>query len=236
MEVPAPAAGIVEKLLVKVGDKVSEGRPHPACAGRRGRGAGAALPHRAAGADARRAAAAAAAAASAAKPTGPAAHADFSRMHASPSVRRLARELDVDLSALKGTGEKGRITREDVKAFLRAGGRAGLGPGAGGRRGHSGDPGRRLLEVRSDRDNAAAADQEDLRPASASRLAERATRHAPGRSGHHRHRALSQGARRGGEGEGLPGHAACLPDEGRRFRAEAVSRLQRFADARRRTR
>ena len=45
-------------------------------------------------------------------------------MHASPSVRRLARELGVDLAKLKGTGEKGRITKEDVKAFLRGPGTA----------------------------------------------------------------------------------------------------------------
>ena len=40
-------------------------------------------------------------------------------MHASPSVRRLARELDIDLLRLKGTGDKGRITKEDVKASLK---------------------------------------------------------------------------------------------------------------------
>ncbi len=40
-------------------------------------------------------------------------------MHASPSVRRLARELDIDLTTLRGTGEKGRITKDDVKAVLR---------------------------------------------------------------------------------------------------------------------
>ena len=43
--------------------------------------------------------------------------ADFSGVHAGPSVRRLARELEVDLTAMQGTGEKGRITKEDVKAF-----------------------------------------------------------------------------------------------------------------------
>jgi pyruvate dehydrogenase E2 component (dihydrolipoamide acetyltransferase) len=40
-------------------------------------------------------------------------------VHASPAVRRLARELEVDLTRLQGTGEKGRITKEDVKAFLK---------------------------------------------------------------------------------------------------------------------
>jgi pyruvate dehydrogenase E2 component (dihydrolipoamide acetyltransferase) len=43
---------------------------------------------------------------------------DFAGVHASPAVRRLARELDVDLTTLKGTGEKGRITKEDVKGAL----------------------------------------------------------------------------------------------------------------------
>jgi pyruvate dehydrogenase E2 component (dihydrolipoamide acetyltransferase) len=52
---------------------------------------------------------------------------DFGGVHASPSVRRLARELDLDLTTLKGTGEKGRITKEDVKRAL--GGGAGGGTG-----------------------------------------------------------------------------------------------------------
>jgi pyruvate dehydrogenase E2 component (dihydrolipoamide acetyltransferase) len=43
----------------------------------------------------------------------------FSRAHAGPSVRKFARELGVDLARLKGTGFKGRITHEDVKAFVK---------------------------------------------------------------------------------------------------------------------
>jgi len=43
---------------------------------------------------------------------------DFSNVHASPSVRRIARELGIDLTAVKGTGDKGRITKEDVKGHL----------------------------------------------------------------------------------------------------------------------
>jgi pyruvate dehydrogenase E2 component (dihydrolipoamide acetyltransferase) len=43
----------------------------------------------------------------------------FSRAHAGPSVRQFARELGVDLARVKGTGFKGRITHEDVKAFVK---------------------------------------------------------------------------------------------------------------------
>ena len=42
-----------------------------------------------------------------------------SDVHASPGVRRLAHELGVDLRAVTGSGEKGRLTKDDVKAFLR---------------------------------------------------------------------------------------------------------------------
>ena len=62
--------------------------------------------------------------------------ASFSRAHASPSVRKLARELGVDLGSVSGTGFKGRISEEDVKAFVKAtltgtgGGRAQAGAAA----------------------------------------------------------------------------------------------------------
>ncbi len=47
--------------------------------------------------------------------------ADFANVYASPAVRRVARELEIDLTQVQGTGEKGRITKEDVKAFLSGG-------------------------------------------------------------------------------------------------------------------
>ncbi len=135
MEVPAPSAGKVAEIFLKVGDKVSEGSvilklvpevhadgaakveteeslpqggstapasgPEPSVSARSpetepARSNGAALP----------------------PPE------DFGGVHASPSVRRLARELDVDLGTLKGTGEKGRITKDDVKRVLAGGGAA----------------------------------------------------------------------------------------------------------------
>ena len=58
----------------------------------------------------------------------------FSRAHAGPSVRRFARELGVDLTLVKGGGFKGRITHDDVKAFVKsflASGSSGGAAGAG---------------------------------------------------------------------------------------------------------
>ena len=158
-------------------------------------------------------------------------------VHASPSVRRLARELEVDLAKLKGTGEKGRITKEDVKAFLQ-----GPAPGAGGRQqapvgrhGHPRDPGPGLLQVRPDREEAARPDQAALRPAPAPLLAQHPARHPRRRERHHRDRRLPEGARRGRQGEGLPGDAAGLPDEGRGLGTPGLPRVQQLARRRRRT-
>jgi len=52
-------------------------------------------------------------------PTGAADGAGFSAAHASPSIRRFARELGVDLAKVRGTGTKGRITEQDVKAHVK---------------------------------------------------------------------------------------------------------------------
>jgi pyruvate dehydrogenase E2 component (dihydrolipoamide acetyltransferase) len=54
----------------------------------------------------------------------------FSRAHASPSVRKLARELGVDLGSVRGTGRKGRVTSDDVKAFVKRALKAGVPGGA----------------------------------------------------------------------------------------------------------
>jgi pyruvate dehydrogenase E2 component (dihydrolipoamide acetyltransferase) len=119
MEVPAPSAGIVEKLLIKLGDKVSEGHaivllkdgdaniPEPPSLIEQQEPTP--PPDRAPSPPAT----------TPAKPNGPGAQAHFGQVHASPSVRRLARELDIDLTTMRGTGEKGRITKDDVKAALR---------------------------------------------------------------------------------------------------------------------
>jgi len=127
MDVPAPSSGTVERLMVKVGDRVSEGSPILLLKS----GAGAitqppsliaqqepplpAQPATAAPAPATGSAATRAPAA----PVDRAPAAEFGQVHASPSVRRIARELGVDLTKINGSGEKGRITKEDVLAFLR---------------------------------------------------------------------------------------------------------------------
>jgi pyruvate dehydrogenase E2 component (dihydrolipoamide acetyltransferase) len=133
MDIPSPAAGTVRELRVKVGDLVSRGspillmdsggtdvepppltdqqEPDPAPAARE---------------PAARSASAAQAAAVPAPASGPPVTAveagppdGFQGVHAGPGARRLARELGLDLSALPGTGPKGRITKEDVIAVVR---------------------------------------------------------------------------------------------------------------------
>jgi pyruvate dehydrogenase E2 component (dihydrolipoamide acetyltransferase) len=129
MEVPAPQGGTVEKLLIKIGDKVSEGTPILLMRG--GDGAMTQPPSLVEQQEPKPSEQPSPASRPSAPPTaapppssaaaggGGQAAASFGQAHASPSVRRLARELEVDLNKIKGTGEKGRITREDVKAFLR---------------------------------------------------------------------------------------------------------------------
>jgi pyruvate dehydrogenase E2 component (dihydrolipoamide acetyltransferase) len=133
MEVPSPAAGRIAKVLVKTGDKVSEGSPLIELDGADDKPAGttpAPSPENKPAAPEP-----ASPPVSVGEPVGAARMpvpgmpplVDFAGVHASPAVRRLARELDVDLRQIKGTGEKGRITREDVKRSL-----AGAAPAAGG--------------------------------------------------------------------------------------------------------
>jgi pyruvate dehydrogenase E2 component (dihydrolipoamide acetyltransferase) len=128
MEVPSPSAGVVKEIRIKVGDKVSEGALVLMLE------AGAEAPVAAAKAVPATTAAPAAAAPQAAKPApapapkpapvaSPAVaavdEAGFGKAHASPSVRRFSRELGVDLSRVKGSGPKDRVTKEDVQAFVK---------------------------------------------------------------------------------------------------------------------
>jgi pyruvate dehydrogenase E2 component (dihydrolipoamide acetyltransferase) len=136
MEVPAPSAGRVAEILVTLGTKVSMGSAIIKLESANGAAAAPvakAAPVAAAAVPAATAAPSASGApARAASLDALPAPVDFGGAHASPSVRRLARELDIDLTALKGTGEKGRVTKDDVKAALKGpGGAASTGGGMG---------------------------------------------------------------------------------------------------------
>jgi pyruvate dehydrogenase E2 component (dihydrolipoyllysine-residue acetyltransferase) len=119
MDVPAPSGGKVVEVLVKIGDKVSEGSPILKL-----EGAGGAAKEAEPKAPAKQEPAPTPSPAPAPAATSTQAGfvmpppMDFGSAHASPSVRRIARELDVDLTKIKGSGEKGRITKDDVKRVL----------------------------------------------------------------------------------------------------------------------
>ena len=161
MDIPSPAAGTVRELRVKVGDLVSRGSPilsldteaaavepppltdqqepptldaaDPVEAAREPAARSIAeAPVAGATAGAGEVGAAAGASAAAGAGAGAEALADFDGVHASPGVRRLARELGLDLTALSGTGPKGRITKEDVIAGVRGPAAAGAGPATAG--------------------------------------------------------------------------------------------------------
>ncbi|MNH67323.1 Dihydrolipoyllysine-residue acetyltransferase component of pyruvate dehydrogenase complex [compost metagenome] len=121
MEVPAPFAGVVKEIKVKAGDKVSTGSLIMVFEVAGAAPAAAAAPVAQAAAPV---AAAPVAAAPAAAPVAQAAAAsDFvandAYVHASPAVRRLAREFGVNLAKVKASGRKGRIVKEDVQAYVK---------------------------------------------------------------------------------------------------------------------
>jgi pyruvate dehydrogenase E2 component (dihydrolipoamide acetyltransferase) len=143
MEIPSSAAGVVKEIKVKVGDKVAEGSlllileasgdaavPAAVAAPAATPAAPVAAPAPVAAAPAPAAPAAAvpAIAVAAAIPTG-------GKAHASPSIRKFARELGIDLARVAGTGPKGRILTTDVQNFVKgvmAGGAPTSGPAKGG--------------------------------------------------------------------------------------------------------
>jgi pyruvate dehydrogenase E2 component (dihydrolipoamide acetyltransferase) len=132
MDVPSPAAGRVQELRVALGDRVSEGSTilllepegsgdgEPSFVDQQEPPAQAAPdPVAAAKAPAEKVQAPPSGATEAPTVHADGKAADFADVHAGPSVRRLARELEVDLTKVSGTGEKGRITKEDLLAVVR---------------------------------------------------------------------------------------------------------------------
>ncbi|MBY4952900.1 pyruvate dehydrogenase complex dihydrolipoyllysine-residue acetyltransferase [Pantoea sp. DY-17] len=118
MEVPAPFAGTVKELKVSTGDKVSTGKLIMVfeVEGAAPAAAPAAKQEAAPAAEAAKPAAAPAAAKADAK--GEFAEND-AYVHATPVIRRLAREFGVNLAKVKGTGRKGRILKEDVQTYVK---------------------------------------------------------------------------------------------------------------------
>ncbi|WP_345810938.1 dihydrolipoyllysine-residue acetyltransferase [Paraburkholderia sp. PREW-6R] len=128
MDVPSSAAGVVKEVKVKVGDTVSEGSVIVIVEVEGGAAAPAPAPAPAAGkapaekpsdAPAVPSPAPAQPSALAQAPVIPAGEGGRQASHASPSVRKFARELGVDVTQVQGTGPKGRITQADVTAFIK---------------------------------------------------------------------------------------------------------------------
>ncbi len=131
MDVPADQGGTVKSVLVAVGDKVSMGSPIAVIetASAAAPSPAAEKPASAPQGEERPAAPVPAqqktqapkhAAPSSGGKLPPINEAGFARAHASPSVRKLARELGVDLTQVKGNGPKNRVLHDDVKAFVKA--------------------------------------------------------------------------------------------------------------------
>ncbi|MUK25191.1 pyruvate dehydrogenase complex dihydrolipoyllysine-residue acetyltransferase [Aliivibrio fischeri] len=116
MEVPAPFAGTVKEIKIAAGDKVSTGSLIMTFVVE---GAAPAAPQAAAAPVAQAAPAAAPVAAASAPASTGEFEANNDYAHASPVVRRLAREFGVNLAKVKGTGRKNRILKEDVQGFVK---------------------------------------------------------------------------------------------------------------------
>ena len=155
MEIPSSHAGVVKEIKVKVGDKINQGDivlSVEAAEGAAAAASAAAAPPPAAPAPAAAAPAPAAtpaptaAPASAAPAAAPAeATAPAGKAHASPSIRKFARELGVDLTRVPGSGPKGRITQQDVQNFVKGVMAGGAAPAAAGAAGGAGIGGISLL-------------------------------------------------------------------------------------------
>ena len=140
MDVPSTAAGVVKAVAIKKGDRVSKGsviaQVEGGAAENKEKKPAAAQPSPQPAQPAPKAEAPAPAPPAPARQPQPTAApvavaVDFSQVHASPSIRKFARELGVDLPAVKGSGAKGRVTADDVKAWVKQALKSGT-PATGG--------------------------------------------------------------------------------------------------------
>ncbi|QWD69585.1 dihydrolipoyllysine-residue acetyltransferase [Polynucleobacter sp. UB-Siik-W21] len=121
MDVPSSQAGIVKEVKIKVGDNLSEGSVVLILEGGSGAVTAPVAAVSAPAAPAIKAVEPPIARAPAPPPkSNPPPPVDGAMSHASPSVRKFARELGVTITQVKGSGPKGRITQEDVQAFVKA--------------------------------------------------------------------------------------------------------------------
>ncbi len=150
IDVPAPFAGVVKEVKVKVGDKVSEGVLIVTieASGETSTKIPPSLPLSKGGTDSASTATTATPIAQVPAPTATAATPPFNKgglggilapdttqavsAHASPSIRRFARELGVNLPQVNGSGEKGRVTKDDVQNFVKQALAGGTTAGGGG--------------------------------------------------------------------------------------------------------
>jgi pyruvate dehydrogenase E2 component (dihydrolipoyllysine-residue acetyltransferase) len=144
MDVPATSAGVVKSIAIKKGDRVSKGNVIAQIEAEAGgkkeekkpAAAAQSAPPAQPAAKAETPAVPAPAPAPAPQqraPTAPVAiTTDFSAVHASPSIRKFARELGVDLTAVKGSGPKGRVTADDVKGWVKQALKSGAAATGGG--------------------------------------------------------------------------------------------------------
>jgi pyruvate dehydrogenase E2 component (dihydrolipoamide acetyltransferase) len=135
MDVPAPAAGVVRELRLKVGDRVGEGMlvaviEATAAAPTATPATPATTPATPAAPPAPAPAVAAGPAPAAPAPRPPA-EGERKVTHASPSVRKLARELGVDLARVEGSGPRGRVLQADVQRFVKEALQSGVRGGTG---------------------------------------------------------------------------------------------------------
>jgi pyruvate dehydrogenase E2 component (dihydrolipoamide acetyltransferase) len=127
MEVPSPAAGVVKEIKLKIGDKVAEGTLVLLLEGGEQEAVSSERKPDPAAAEAPAAHRSPLTAHPPAQPIAPppaplkidAEVASGNKAHASPSVRRFARELGVDVALVKGTGPKGRILQQDVQDYVK---------------------------------------------------------------------------------------------------------------------